>query len=153
MIYFDGENWQVNKYKVIERVETYSDTKEGYSENAIFEDIILSDDQLSRLLDLKGLSIPESNALDYINGLIELPDTRTNEQKLLDKLIELDAKQANSSLAHEVTAPWFPNSRHERFIYVSYEGNIYKTLHPVGEHENGTPPERPDLYKLFKGDE
>ena len=145
MIWFDGQNWQTRKFKVTEIVESYSDSKDGYSEDTTFQEVVLTEEQQERLEEIQGIEFNEMDAALYVrDGIGGIPDNRSTEDKLIDKIIELNPDAISDIV--EVIKEWVQGQEYSRNIYVRFNGEIYKTIHPVGFYEIGTPPERTDLY-------
>lgn len=145
MIWFDGEKWSPYKYKYKETIIGYTDSKVGYSEGTRFEENILSKEQSLRLKDIENVEMTDKEAIDYINGIGEIPDNRSEEQRLIDLVLELDPRQANSKEVLEGAFTWYPGIVLDRFTYVSFENKLYKALHPIRSHDL-EPPNTSPLY-------
>lgn len=83
MIYFDGKEWKVNKYKVTYQTTIYADFPDSY-ENATVEELSLTSEQQDRLEEIKGFELPQNQVIKYIMDGVELPDDRTETDKLID---------------------------------------------------------------------
>ena len=46
----------------------------------------------------------------------------------------------------EAIPEWIQGQEYQRNTYVRFNGVVYKTIHPIGFYEIGTPAERTDLY-------
>lgn len=152
MIWFDGQNWQIRKFEVTETVKSHSDSKDGYAEGTTFQEVVLTEEQQARLEEIQGIEFNEMDAVLYVrDGIGGIPDNRSTEDKLIDKIIELDP-EAIDDVADEIQE-WRPGQEYARGVYVRFEGNVYRTIHAIRFHEEGTPAERPELYaRLGKKD-
>lgn len=155
MLIYNGVNWEIPKMKVkyTLEIEEYTNTKEGYPENAVFEDIILTDEQqenLDRLNETKDNNISIEEATDYVFNR-EPVDNRTNEEKLIEIILELDPSRVGDNLVQDVIRDWEPGVAYDRFVFVRDDGIIYKTVHPIRTFEEGRPKDRPELYSRVGG--
>lgn len=145
MIWFDGKEWKVNKYEITYTTQVYGDNTEGYPEDTVVKEIVLTDEQQNRLEEIQGIEFDASQAISYVrDGIGEIPDNRSTEDKLIDKIIELNP-DAISDIA-EAIKEWTTGQEYSRNVYVRFEGVVYKTIHPIRFYEIGTPSERSDLY-------
>ena len=145
MIWFDGQNWQTRKFKVTEIVESYSDSKDGYSEDTTFQEVVLTEEQQERLEEIQGIEFNEMDAALYVrDGIGGIPDNRSTEDKLIDKIIELNPDVISDLV--EAIKEWVQGQEYSQNVYVRFEGVVYKTIHPIRFYEIGTPSERSDLY-------
>ena len=147
MFYYDGKEWKKNKYKVTYQAVVYTDDSDRY-ENSTVEDIVLTPEQELRYSEAKFSRMTGDEFLQYVlTGIGANPDTRSDVDKLIDKLLELDPEgTATSELIIEAAHEWRPGASYDRYVYVEHESVLYKTIHPIRPHETLTPAEAPHLY-------
>lgn len=151
MIWFDGKEWRVNKYKIEETIISYADDTEGYSDEIIVTEVVLSEEQQTRLAEIQGIEFNAMDAVLYVrDGIGGIPDNRSTEDKLIDKIIELNPDAISDVV--EAIKEWTTGQEYSRNVYLRFNGAIYKTIHPIRFYEIGTPPERTDLYVRIGSD-
>lgn len=151
MIWFDGKEWKVNKYEITYTTQVYGDNTEGYPEDTIVKEVVLTDEQQNRLEEIQGIEFDVSQAISYVrDGIGGIPDNRSTEDKLIDKIIELNPDAIPDIV--EAIKEWTTGQEYSRNVYVRFNGEIYKTIHPIRFYEVGTPAERTDLYVKLGSD-
>ena len=128
MIYWNGEKWEKNKLKVTYTVEQYTDSKDGFPDGAVFEDVIFTSEQESRLDEIQGIAMNVQEAVLYVrDGIGSIPDMRSDTEKLLDILTDeqiLEQKETVSSLVDD----WKAGIHYIVGKLLTYNGSVYRVL-------------------------
>lgn len=123
-------------------------TKEGYPPDTVFTENKLTSEQQAKLDELNELvdkNISVEEATEFVFNP-EPTDSRTSEEKLIEIILDLDPTKVEDETIQNNIREWQPDTAYGRFVFVKYEGVVYKTVHPIRTFETGTPPERPELY-------
>ena len=148
MLILNGENWEIIPYTAEYKVTQPTMTKEGYPPDTVFTENKLTAEQQAKLDELNNLAdknISVQEATEFVFNPEPL-DQRTEEEKLIEIIIDLDPTKIEDETIQDNIREWEPNTAYGRFVFVKYDGVVYKTVHPIRTFETGTPVQRPDLY-------
>ena len=153
MLILNGEKWEIIPYIAEFKVTQPTMTKEGYPPDTIFTENKLTSEQQAKLDELNELvdkNISVEEATEFVFNP-EPTDNRTSEEKLIEIILDLDPTKVEDETIQNNIRDWKPDTAYDRFIFVRYNGVVYKTVHPIRTFRAGTPPERPELYSRVGG--
>ena len=145
MIIFDGEKWNVPKYKITRAVVVYDDHPELYPDG-IAEEVILTAEQSARLGEIRYTEMGLVDAENYVlNGAGTPPDTRSD----IDKLIDLIPVENINESVMNATDEWKPDQNYPKDKYLTHEGILYKVMQSHKSQSDWAPDKAPSLFAPF----